>query len=204
MEDKLRQLTDKLYEEGLQKGKDESDKLITQAKVEADRIIAEAQQKSDTIIADAKKRDIEMSQTSMKDVNLASQRVVADTKQSIKEVLSEVAVSQELEAAFSNNEFVAGLISTIVENWSKQDPSTSISITVPESAKAELDKFVATKTIANLKNKLEIKTDGNVINGFRIASDKTGFYISFTDEQFNNFFKGYLRDKVSNIVFGNN
>ena len=204
MEDKLRQLTDKLYEEGLQKGKEESDKLITQAKAEAERIIAEAQKKGDAIVAEAKKRDLDMSQTSIKDVNMAAQRVVADTKQSVKDMLAEVAVSQELEKVFSDNEFVAGLIVTIVENWSKQDPSAAIAITVPESAKAELDKFIAAKTIANLKKELDIKSDGKVSNGFRIASEKTGFYVSFTDEQFNNFFKGYLRDKVSNIVFGNN
>lgn len=203
MENKIRQLTDKLYEEGLQKGKTESDKLIFEAKIIADEIISEAQKKSEEIIAMAQKRDQEMSKTTLKDVNMASQRVIADSMQNVKDMLSSVALEQELKDVFNSNEFVSKLIITIVENWSKQDPNSSISISVPESAKPELDKFISAKTFENLKKELEIKSDNKVSNGFRITSDKTGFYVSFTDEQFNNFFKGYLRDKISEIVFDN-
>lgn len=203
MENKIRQLTDKLYEEGLQKGKTESDKLIFEAKATAEKIISDAQKKGDEIIIMAQKKSDEVSKTTLKDVKIASQRVISDSMQSIKEMLSEVAMEQELKNVFNNNEFVSKLIITIVDNWSKQDPNSSISIAVPESAKPELDKFITAKTFENLKKELEIKPDNKVVNGFRITSDKTGFYVSFTDEQFNNFFKGYLRDKVSEIVFDN-
>ena len=43
MQNKLQELTDKLYQEGLSKGKQEGENLVAQAKAEADRIIKEAQ-----------------------------------------------------------------------------------------------------------------------------------------------------------------
>ena len=46
MENKLQQLTKKLYDEGLEKGRAEADKLVADAKAEARKIVAEADRKS--------------------------------------------------------------------------------------------------------------------------------------------------------------
>ena len=40
---KLQQLTDKLYQEGLEKGRAEADNLVATAKSEAQKIVAEAE-----------------------------------------------------------------------------------------------------------------------------------------------------------------
>lgn len=202
MENKIRQLTDKLYEEGLQKGKTEAERLISDAKTEAQKIIDDAQQKSAEIIDQAKKRDEEMAHTALKDVKMAAQRLISDSMQSVKGMLSEVAISDELKKSFADNEFVSKLVFTIVENWSKQNPNAVISIAVPEASKPELDKYIASKTFENLKTELNIKVDNRIVDGFKIASSESGFYINFSDEQFNNFFNGYIREKVSEIVFG--
>ena len=42
MENKLQQLTQKLYDEGLEKGRAEADRLVAEAKKEAAKIVAEA------------------------------------------------------------------------------------------------------------------------------------------------------------------
>ena len=202
MEDKIRQLTDKLFQEGLQKGKTESDKMILEAKQQAEKIIADAQQKSEKIIADANKLNAEMTEVAMKELNMAAQRVISDSREAVKNTLSDIAISEETTKAFENKDFVGQLIISIVENWSKQDPNSGIDISMPESSKNELDKLIASKTFENLKKDILIKSDNKVMTGFRIASDKTGFYVSFSDEQFNNFFNGYLREKVSQMIFG--
>ncbi len=201
MENKIRQLTDKLYEEGLIKGKNEAEKLLSDAKAQADKIVADAQAQSDAILAKAASRDQELSQTTLKDVQIAAQRIIAQTKESVINTLSAVAVSGELQSEFSNSSFVGSLVSEIVENWSKQNPSAAITLTVPENKREEFDKFIAAKTFENLKAELTIKSDSRVLSGFRIASSDSGFYVSFSDEQFNNFFKEYLRERISEIVF---
>ncbi len=42
MENKLQQLTQKLYDEGLEKGRADADKLVSEARAEAQKIVAEA------------------------------------------------------------------------------------------------------------------------------------------------------------------
>ena len=42
MQNKLQELTDKLYQEGLSKGKEEGERILAEAKAQAEKILAEA------------------------------------------------------------------------------------------------------------------------------------------------------------------
>ena len=55
MQDKLQELTDRLYNEGLSKGKHDGEELVQKAQAEADRIIAYAKAEAEHIIAQANK-----------------------------------------------------------------------------------------------------------------------------------------------------
>ena len=54
MENKLQELTDKLYNEGLSKGKQEAEALKAAAAAESEKIIADARKEAEKIIADAR------------------------------------------------------------------------------------------------------------------------------------------------------
>ena len=50
MENKLQQLTQKLYDEGLEKGRAEADRLVAEAQKEAAKIVAEARAQAEDIV----------------------------------------------------------------------------------------------------------------------------------------------------------
>ena len=50
MENKLQELTKKLYDEGLEKGRAEADRLVGEAKNEAAKIVAEARAQAEEIV----------------------------------------------------------------------------------------------------------------------------------------------------------
>lgn len=202
MENKIQQLTEKLYEEGLQKGKAESERIISQAKAEADKIILQAKAQAAEIIDQAGKRDEEMKTAAMKEVELAARRVIAQSKESVKNLLADATVATEVNAAFRDDQFVAGLIATIVENWSRQNPDAAVSIVVPKDKETVFSDFIAKKVAAVLASAPEVKPDEKLSEGFRITPSQGKYYISFTDEQFDNFFQTYIRPKVSEIIFG--
>ena len=54
MENKLQELTDKLYNEGLAKGKKDADNLLSQAKEQAEEIMARAKAQAESIVAAAR------------------------------------------------------------------------------------------------------------------------------------------------------
>ncbi|MBO5276132.1 MAG: hypothetical protein J6A86_03290, partial [Alistipes sp.] len=61
MGNKLQELTDKLYQEGLEKGRVEADNLVAEAKSKAQKIVAEAEARAAEIVAAAedKAADVE-------------------------------------------------------------------------------------------------------------------------------------------------
>lgn len=50
MENKIQELTDKIYREGVEKGNEEAQKLIAKAQEEAKRIIEDARKEADSIV----------------------------------------------------------------------------------------------------------------------------------------------------------
>ena len=51
MENKIQELTDKIYREGVEKGNEEAQKLIVKAQEEAQKIVENAQKEADSIVA---------------------------------------------------------------------------------------------------------------------------------------------------------
>jgi V/A-type H+-transporting ATPase subunit E len=49
---------------------------------------------------------------------------------------------------------------------------------------------------------VEVKTDERVKSGFKVAPQAGGYYIRFTDEDFDALFREYLRPKVAELLYG--
>ena len=56
MENKIQELTDKLYREGVEKGNAEAEKIIAAAKEQAQQILKEAQEQAEEIQVKAEKK----------------------------------------------------------------------------------------------------------------------------------------------------
>ena len=69
MENKLQQLTQKLYDEGLEKGRSEAGKLVADAEAQAAKIVAEAKAQADAIEREARARveDVEIGRASCRE-----------------------------------------------------------------------------------------------------------------------------------------
>ena len=53
--DKIQELTSKLYTEGVEKGRDEAERIIAEAKAKEKNILEEAEEKANQLIAAAQK-----------------------------------------------------------------------------------------------------------------------------------------------------
>ena len=51
MENKIQALTDKIYREGVEKGNEEAQRIVSEAKKQAQQMIDEARKEAETIIA---------------------------------------------------------------------------------------------------------------------------------------------------------
>ena len=196
MENKIQQLTEKLYVEGLQKGKNESEQMINKAKESAAAIIAEAQADAKKIIEDANKREEELAVNTRKELALSGAQMLSDVKQSIREILLKTIIDKDVKENFQNATFIGTLIEKLIENWGK-----SGNIEVPESFEAQINEYLKEKISVNLKNGLVIKPSASVKEGLRVEMENGHYYVNFGSEEFQLFFADYLRPKVAKIIF---
>ena len=196
MENKIQQLTEKLYVEGLQKGKNESEQMINKAKESAAAIIAEAQADAKKIIEDANKREEELAVNTRKELALSGAQMLSDVKQSIREILLKTIIDKDVKENFQNATFIGTLIEKLIENWGKGG-----NIEVPESFEAQINEYLKEKINVNLSNGLVIKPSVSVKEGFRVEMENGHYYVNFGSEEFQLFFADYLRPKVAKIIF---
>ena len=203
MQNKLQELTDKLYNEGLSKGKQDGEELLQKAKAESESIIAQAKAEAERIVAQANKEAEELRTKVMADVKMAATQSIAVTKQEIEKMVVTRTAAEGVKANMGNAAFVKELILSVVKAFNPQNASpVDLNLILPESLKAELEPFVKNEIANQFKAEVKVDYSKKMNGGFKVAPKNGGYVLQFTDEEFQNLVANYLRPATKKILFG--
>ena len=203
MQNKLQELTDKLYNEGLSKGKQDGEELLQKAKAESESIIAQAKAEAERIVAQANKEAEELRTKVMADVKMAATQSIAVTKQEIEKMVVARTAAEGVKANMGNAAFVKELILSVVKAFNPQNASpVDLSLILPESLKAEVEPFVKNEIASQFKAEVKVDYSKKMNGGFKVAPKNGGYVLQFTDEEFQNLVANYLRPATKKILFG--
>lgn len=201
MQNKLQELTDRLYNEGLSKGKQEGEELLAKAKVQADEMIAKAQAEAAQIVAAAQKQAEEIKTKTASDIRMASTQSLAATKKDIETLVVGKMTDEAVKKALSSADFVKDIIKAVAEKFTTDGP-VDLELILPEALKADLEPF-ATKELAKILGAgVEASFSKKVSGGFKIGPKDGGYFVSFTEETFNELISEYLRPATKKLLFG--
>jgi V/A-type H+-transporting ATPase subunit E len=199
MQSKLQELTEKIYQEGLEKGNEEAKSIVDAAKNEASDIVNEAKKQAEKIIAAANKTAEETKKNTESEIKLSSKQAVNALKQEITDAINNQVIENATGKAF-DAEFTKRIVESTLKNWSASQTS-DLTVLLPEKDEKDLSAYF-NKSVKDLLDKgLEIKFDESINAGFQIAPKDGSYKVSFTEEDFSNFFKQYLRPKLINLLF---
>ena len=202
MTNKILEITEKIYNEGVVKAKLEADKIIAEAKNKADEIIESAKKQELEILEQAKNQSAEYKKNTDSEIQLAARQFISKLKQQISNLITIAQIESSVKEAFNDSEFIKSIILTLIKNWNPQKPEEfKLNILLPEKYEKEFSEFFNTKTINILNRGIEIKFDAKINNGFKIGPKDGSFIISFSDTDFENYFKGYLKDRTKKLLF---
>lgn len=203
MQNKLQELTDKLYNEGLSKGKQDADNLLANTRDEVKKMLDNAKEEANQLIGKAHKEAEDVKKNTDAEIRLAGRQMVEQAKQLIEETLLTKAIVEPTKASFNDVDFIKELIKLAVGRFSPDsDSNTTLSLLLPEDKKQQLSDFAADKIQRLLKEGVEVQYGKSLKDGFRIRVKDKGYYISFTGSDFENLFKEYLRPSVQRLLFG--
>ncbi|MBO4769022.1 MAG: hypothetical protein J5495_05765 [Bacteroidales bacterium] len=203
MQDKLQELMDKLYNEGLSKGRKDADELVAKAAREAEEIISNAKEKAAKIVSKAEQEADDIKSRIANDIKMASAQSITATKQSIENLVVANALNANVGKAMSDTEFVKSLLTTVVKAFNASNPeSVPLEVILPSSMQKELQSAFSTEIYDNLAKGSEVKFAKGMTDGFKIGPKDGGYVIGFTADDFNALLGSYLRPSTRKLLFG--
>lgn len=203
MENKLQQLTEKLYTLGIEKARTEADSIIENAKREAAVIIKNAQVEAGSIIEKSKKESAELRQKTESELKLSSKQAIAALKNQITGLIVKDLLTGDIEKSLDDAGFIQSLIELMVQKWQPDDTqSSNLQIILPEAKKSSFDQLIKSRINHLLSKGVTIDFDDQFKSGFKIAPADNSYVINFSGSDFDNFFKTYLKAKTANLIYG--
>ena len=184
MENKIQELTDKIYREGVEKGNEEAQKLIAKAQEEAKRIIEDARKEADSIVATAHRSADELAENTKSELKLFAGQAVNALKSEIATLVTDNIVNADVEAFAANKDYLNAFIVALASKWSVNEPI------VISTADAEgLTKYFSAKAMNGIKTL------------FSVSPADGSYKVNFGEEEFMNYFKEFLRPQLVEMLF---
>ena len=199
--DKLQELTQKLYEEGLAKGKQDGEALLQKAQSEAEGIVKQAQEEAEAILAKARKDAEDFKVKVEGDVKMAAQQAVQATRTDIENLVVSKVVDGTVDKALANEDYIKGIITAVAQKFSADEPA-DLSLVLPENLKSALEPFVKNELGKLLGKGIDASFSKKVAGGFKIGPKDGGYFVSLTDDTFKELIGSYLRPATKKLLFG--
>ena len=194
--DKIQELTSKLYSEGVEKGKEEAEKILAEANTQKKHILEEAEAKAKQILDSAKKEAAELKSNTESELKLFSTQSSEALKTEITNLITDKLSSSNVKAATTDKDFMQKVIVELVKNWAKDEILT---IGVEDSN--ELESYITSNAKDLLEKRLKIESVNGIKTGFTLSPEDGSYKVKFGEEEFVEYFKEFLRPKIQKLLF---
>lgn len=201
MQNKLQELTDKLYNEGLSKGKEEGARILEDARKKAEEIISAAKAEAEAIRAGAEDAAADLKSKTEYDVKTASEQALQAVKKDIENILVSGISASPVESSLSDPGFLKEIIKAVASQFSATE-SKDMSLLMPAALQDKLEPWVAGELSEALGKGVKAGFSKKIAGGFNIGPADGSWYVSLTDETFKALIAEYLRPATKKLLFG--
>lgn len=196
MGNNIQELTDKIYREGVEKGNEEAQRLVSEAQQEAQKLIADAQKEAESIIANARKSADELTENTKSELKLFAKQAVNALKTEVANLLTDQTVTDAVKGFTADKEFLNKFILSLAVQWAEKE---DIVISVADAE--TLKKYFSTNAKALLDKGVRIEEVNGVKSLFSISPADGSYKVTFGEEEFENYFKEFLRPQLVEMLF---
>jgi V/A-type H+-transporting ATPase subunit E len=194
MENKIQELTEKIFNEGVEKGRAEADRILAEANAKAAEIVKEAEAKAEAVMAKARKDAEELDANTRSELKLYSAQAVGAIKSEVANIVTDTVIKESLQAAFKED-LLKQVILKIAERWNANEQ-----LVISTSKAEELKKFFAAKAKDLLDKGVEVK-QVNGVKGFSVSPADGSYKVNFGEGEFEAFLKSFLRPQIIELLF---
>lgn len=196
MENKIQELADKIYREGVDKANEEAQKIIAKAQEEAKEIIANAHEEAESIVVSSRKSADELADKTKSELRLFARQALNALKSEIANVITDKLVATSVKEVVQNQDFLNSFILTLASNWNIDEP-----VIISTSNADSLRDYFISHAKSLLDKGITIQQVNGINTLFTIAPLDGSYKINFGEEEFVNYFKAFLRPQLIELLF---
>jgi len=196
MENKIQELTEKLLNDGVEKGNAKAAQIVADAEAKAAQIIADAQAKAAEIEESAQKAAKALDSNTKSEIKMYAGQALNALKSEVANVVGDKIVKEATAMVVDDKAFMNEFMLKLAESWGAQEDikistadADSLKALFAQKAKALLDKGVQIEQV-NGKGAL-----------FTIQPADGSYKVNFGDAEFENYFKNFLRPQLVEMIF---
>lgn len=196
MDSKIREITEKIFQEGVEKGHLKADEIINGAQEKRDALLRDAQQEAERIVSEAQKKAEEIKKNTESELKLYANQMVEALKATIADTLTGSIVRNNIQAATTDSDTMKSLLAKIIGNWK---PGEALVI---ETAEAQaLTSYFEANAKDLMDRGIEIREVNNTPTQFTISPQDGSYKIVFSQDALIDFFKSFLRPQLVQKLF---
>ena len=160
-----------------------------------------AKEEAAGIQAKAEKDDEDLRAKVESDLKMASAQCLQATRKDIENLVVGKIEESKVSEALKDTAFVKEIIKAIAAKFDAEE-ATDLALILPESLKAELEPWVKSELAKTLKGGVEAGFSKKISGGFTIGPKDGGWFVSLTEQTFNELIAEYLRPVTRKLLFG--
>lgn len=199
MDNKIQELAEKIYRDGVERANEQADEILKQAETKRQEILRSAQAEADAIISSAKKDAEDSLQHSESEIKLSVSNAMEALQTQITDSVNGQAVSRGIDLAFAKPDALYQTVAKMTEQLFAQG-SNGVEVSTADAK--SLEDYFRTHAAELLDKGLQIKEVAGKSAVFDVAPKEGGYKVQVSKEAFVEYFKDFMRPRLRKILFG--
>jgi V/A-type H+-transporting ATPase subunit E len=197
MAEEIRDLIEKINQEGIRAAEEKAQNIEAAAKQRADDILAQARREAEEMIAAAQDRIRREDEKGKTLLAQAGRDMLLSLRKEMNAMLGRIMVSDIQHALTPEALFT--LVSEMVRNYSAGE-SSDVTVFLKEEDVQVLEKFFLNKLREETKKKIMLRPAEEISGGFTISFDNGKSCFDFTDKALAEYIGTYVKPKLHQIL----
>jgi V/A-type H+-transporting ATPase subunit E len=197
MADQIKELIEKINQEGFAAAEGKARQIESQAKSQAEMILQKANSQANKIVEEAQEKVRRMQESSETSLKQSGRDVMLALKSQINQTLQNL-ISAEISASL-NPEELAKIIEGLAKEYSARDNKGAI-VYLSAGDKNKLESLFLKKLKDELKKGIELRSQEDIRSGFIISFDAGKSSFDFSDKALVEYIGATLKAKVAELL----
>ena len=195
----LKELLDRIKQEGVKEAEIEAARIKDEAKNEAARILEHARKEADTAIEKSRGDISQFEAASKEAIKQAGRDLILSVKTDLTALFESILHRQIRDGLDSQT--LKTVIVKLLETWATQ-PDRGVDVMLSEDDWQKVQNAVMNQMSAELKKGVDIRPSAQIEAGFRISEKDGSAFFDFTDRGLTEILMEYLNPRVSELLKG--